>query len=230
MSEAKSSLATRRRKKQVTILAVLVGVTGLTWSKTLFGGSKRPAAAPPPGVTAVAPTPAAPRPGAPVPGGPAAAASAGAARIASFEQAMARMQVWPRALDRQVHVGPIEDIVPFEDLLGGGTETPEEAPILAPDPAGLVEVTPPPQPETELPDFEDLGLELTTTAIFGKTSYAVIDGERVKEGETLEIQVGLDTVRYEVSAILPRAVELRAGGRTHVLRISSRGPKLRGND
>jgi hypothetical protein len=226
MSEAKSSLATRRRKKQATILAVLVGVTGLTWSKTLFGGSKKPAAAPPPGVTAVAPAPAAPRPGAPVPAGTA----AGAARIASFEQAMARMQVWPRALDRQVHVGPIEDIVPFEDLLRAETETPEEASILAPDPAGLVEVTPAPQPEPELPEFEDLGLELTTTAIFGKTSYAVIDGERVKEGETLEIQVGLDTVRYEVSAILPRAVELRAGGRTHVLRISSRGPKLRGND
>ncbi|MGB0685583.1 MAG: hypothetical protein ACPGQD_05290 [Planctomycetota bacterium] len=222
MSEAKTSLAARRRRKQVTILAVLVGVTGLTWSKTLFGGSRKPTAPPSPSVTAVAP--------APFPGSNAAAASTGAARIASFEQAMARMQVWPRALDRQVHVGPIEDIVPFEDLLGAEGEALEEAPILAPDPAGLVEVTPPKEPEPELPDFEELGLELTTTAIFGKTRYAVIDGERVKEGETLEIQVGLDTVRYEVRAILPRAVELRAGGRTHVLRIASRGLKIRGND
>jgi len=163
------------------------------------------------------------------PSGP--VSSSGSGGIATFEQAMARMQVWPRALNRQSHTGPIEEIVPFEDLLNGGgqedLETPENA-LLGPN--SLVEMTPPPAPEAPQVAFEDLGLELTTTAIFGKNRFAVIEGKRYQEGELLEIQVGQATVRYEVSAILPRAVELRDGETVHVLRIASSGLQVRDSD
>lgn len=228
MSTQGSSLAARRKKKQLTILAVMVGVTGITWSRTLFGGSESPTptpTAPPAGIAAGAAsgTPAASR-------GPVAAVRNSS--IGSFEQAMARMQVWPKALDRQIHTGPIEEIVPFEDLTAEKEEILEpviEAPSFPPiDPSPLVETTP---EEPEQPDiaFEDLGLELTTTAIMGKNRYAVIEGERWMEGDTLEIQVDGQTIRYEISAILPRSVELREGETKYILRIATPGFQSRGN-
>lgn len=229
MSTQGSSLAARRKKKQLTILAVMVGITGITWSRTLFGGSESPAptpTAPPAGVAAGATS------GSPTgPRGPVAAVRNNS--IASFEQAMARMKVWPKALDRQIHTGPIEEIVPFRDITAGKEKIVEpviEAPSFPPiDPTPLVETTP---EEPEQPDiaFEDLSLELTTTAIMGKNRYAVIDGKRWMEGDTLEIQVAGQTIRYEISVILPRSVELSDGETKYTLRIASPGFQSRGND
>ncbi len=229
MSTQGSSLAARRKKKQLTILAVMVGITGITWSRTLFGGSESPTptpTAPPAGVAAGASAGAPTAPRGPV-------ASAHTSSIGSFEQAMARMQVWPKALDRQIHTGPIEEIVPFEDVTaekGKIVEPVIEEPSFPPiNPSPLVETTP---EEPEQPDiaFDDLNLELTTTAIMGKNRYAVIDGKRWMEGDTLEIQVAGQTIRYEISAILPRSVELRDGETKYTLRIATPGFKSRGND
>lgn len=229
MSSQGQSLAARRKKKQLTILAVMVGVTGITWSRTLFGGSDGPAPTPvatPPGVAVGAAA------GAPAASGPVVLTSAGT--IGSFEQAMARMKVWPKALDRKSHTGPIEEILPFEDL---SIEKPEEKAPLAAGPSfpplgptPLLETTPPEQPKQPEIDFEDLNLELTTTAIMGKNRYAVIEGQRLTVGDTFEFQVAGQTFRYEVSAILPRSVELRAGETKYVLRIASPGFETKGND
>jgi len=71
--------------------------------------------------------------------------------------------------------------------------------------------------------FEDLHLKLSSTAIMGKSRYARINGEQVTVGQEIEVQVGPETVRYEVSAIHAREVEIRYSGETYSLRIKVPG-------
>lgn len=63
------------------------------------------------------------------------------------------------------------------------------------------------------PSAETLvGLELTGTAVFGRSRYALFRGRRVKEGDRLG--------RYVVVAIRPREVDLNDGRRVLTVRIA----------
>jgi hypothetical protein len=216
------SAAERRQqkaaKKKVIILIFMAIATAMTWGKALFGKDDKPAAPAGPPTTAARPIPGAAGGAGPAPTGPRGAVSATStsSSISSYEQAVQRMTTWPNALKRRVHVGQIEEIVPFEteilaaaDLNNAGN--PAEKPQTA---------TPPPVVEQKI-EFEDLRLKLTTTAIFGKSSYARINGEKVIPGQKIEVQVGSKTIRYEVSAIYPREVEIRYSGETYILRIAA---------
>jgi len=213
----------RAQKKKVTILAVMVLFTAVTWSKTLFGkGDKKSSPA-----TSTASAPATPQGPSGLPVAPSAASVIRTA-ITSYEQAVARMDLWPVALDRQVHTGTIEELTPINDLLA--TDEPE---IVEEDLPPLETLEAPPLVEETLPEvpevlFEELRLKLTTTALMGKSEFAIINGERVVPGQTVEVQVDGQTVRYEVRAIGARMVELAYAGQTHVLRIGL--PGLLGQD
>lgn len=223
MAKELNKAQAKAQKKKVMILAVMVIITGATWSKTLFGkGDKKTGPA----------TPAATAAGAPASTGqPAAPAVATVVRtaITSYDQAVARMNLWPDALDRKVHTGNIEELTPINDLLASDIPAEESVPELpqieaAPQMPDLVEL-PPEEPEVL---FEDLRLKLTTTALMGKSEFAIINGERVIPGQEVAVQVDGQTVRYEVRAIGSRTVELAYAGQTHVLRIGL--PGLLGQD
>ena len=138
------------------------------------------------------------------------------------------MEIWPKALNRRFYAGQVEEIVPFDNevLEGGGVITDIQDGNNAEQMA-----TPPPPPVTQ-PGiaFEDVRLKLTTTAIFGKSRYARINGEKVVVGQEIEVQVGSETIRYEVSAINSREVEIRYSGETYFLRIDVPGPLNRAQD
>jgi len=213
MSEGLNKAHAKAQKKKIIILAAMVLGTGVTWSKALFGKDDKPTA--PPVVAATTNgTPSIPAPAAQ------SAAVATTSVIATYEQAVQRMDLWPQALDRQVHIGLIEELTPINDLLGNENsldfELEEEnlseaTPYLSPEIPTVV--------EEENVAFSTLRLRLTTTAHFGKSSYAVISGDRVKSGESVEVQVAGKSVRYEVRAIGTRMVEVAYQGTTHILRI-----------
>lgn len=220
-----ASAAERRQqkaaKKKIMILIFMASVTAMTWGKALFGKDDKPSAPAGPPPVAARPIPGAAGGAGPAPAGPRAAtiATTTSSSISSYDQAVQRMTTWPGALKRRVHVGQIEEIVPFEtEALANGGGAKDSGP-------GTVAVTveaAPPAPLVE-PDirFEDLRLKLTTTAIFGKSRYARINGEKVIPGQQIEVQVGSETIRYEVSAINPREVEIRYSGETYTLRIAA---------
>ena len=207
------------QKKKIKILVLMGAMTMATWGRNLIGGEEG-------GPAAAIPTPvsnAGPIPGAAGGEGPApptnlvAAAAPRKANITSYEQAVERMEVWPQAMNRRVFVGQVEELKPFErEELEEPLELPPlEAPQLEP-------IHIPTDDELDVA-FEDLNLYLSTTALFGKTRIAVINGHRMNEGESTEIQVRGKTVRYEVSKIRSREVEIRYAGELHVLRIQVPG-------
>lgn len=205
----------KAQKKKVVLLSVMVLATGATWSKTLFGKDDKP----------TAPTVAAASTNAASTATPAVALGS----ITSYGQAVRRMDLWPKALNRQVHLGTIEELTPINDLL-----TADDYPELGVE-SGIEEETPgylspeiPPVAEDDFIAFEALRLRLTTTARLGKTTYAVINGNRVKLGESVEVQVDGQSVRYEVRAIETRMVEVAYQGTSHILRIDL--PELQHRD
>jgi hypothetical protein len=219
-----ASAAERRQqkaaKKKVMILIFMAVITAMTWGKTLFGKDDKPAAPTGPPPVAATPIPGAAGGAGPAPAGPRAGvvATATSSSISSYDQAVQRMTTWPSALKRRVHVGQIEEIVPFESEALDNTDLVED-----PGPTAVattVETAPAPLIEPDI-RFEDLRLKLTTTAIFGKSRYARINGEKVIPGQKIEVQVGSETIRYEVSAINSREVEIRYSGETYLLRIAA---------
>lgn len=222
MAKELNKIQAKAQKKKITILAVMVLFTAFTWSKTLLGKDDKKSAP-------VASATSAGGPQAPsgLPTAPAAITVVRTA-ITSYEQAVARMDLWPVALERQVHSGIIAELSPINPLLASEEDfEEEELPplddyLMAPP---ALEGLPPEEPEVL---FEDLRLKLTTTALFGKTAFAIINGEKVSIGQTVEVQVDGQTVRYEVRAIGSRMVELAYEGQPHVLRIGL--PGLAGQD
>ncbi len=211
----------KAQKKKITILVVMVVLTALTWSRTLFGKGKK-TTPPPTAAAATTVTPAAATPNTSV--GPSttnSTATAASGVIRNYEQAVSRLELWPAALKRQVHTGAIEELTPINDLLN----TKEDVPLPT---APLAEAPPAHTQTTAVIDFRDLRLKLTTTARFGNATFAVINGERVQEGQTVVVQVGQETVRYVVRAIGTREVELSYGDSTYTLRIEL--PGLLGRD
>ena len=208
-------------KKKVAILVFMALATAMTWGKALFGKDDKPAAPTGPPPVAATRVPGAAGGAGPAPAGPPAATvgTTTSSSISSYAQAVQRMTMWPSALKRRVHVGQIEEIVPFESEALDNTQVVEDP---GPGIAVTTVDTPPPPPVVE-PDirFEDLHLKLTTTAIFGKSRYARINGEKVIPGQKIEVQVGSETIRYEVSAINTREVEIRYSGETYILRIAA---------
>jgi len=211
MGNQRNNAQAKAQKKKVMILAVMVLGTGATWSKTLFGKDDKPSAAST-SVVAVATAAA---------GTPAASVSTShALSISTYKHAVKRMELWPKALNRQVHLGTIEELTPINDLLGmsdGENEGPEKE-ILANLP-GLLGAEISPVDEEQGVAFEALHLRLTTTARFSKNTYAIISSEKVQVGDLVKVQVDGETVRYEVRAIGTRIVEIAFQGTTHILRI-----------
>ncbi|MDA0666913.1 MAG: hypothetical protein O3A95_04195 [Planctomycetota bacterium] len=212
MAKALNKAQEKAHKKKVVILSVMVLATAGTWSKTLFGKDHKAAE---PGV-AVASTGAA---GA-LTATPATPGVGATSSITSYDQAVRRMDLWPQALNRQVHLGTIEELTPINDLLSADDNSGfgNESGIMEETPAYLSSEIPP-VVEDEPILFSALRLRLTTTARFGKNHYAVINGNRVKLGESVEVQVDGQTVQYEVRAIETRMVEVAFQGTSHILLI-----------
>lgn len=222
MAKELSKSHQKAQKKKLMILGVMVLAAGGTWSKNLFGKGDKNASTPAPAATAIvagnAATPAAST--------AASSPAANSTSVTSYDQAVARMGLWPLALDRRVHVGTIEELTPINDLLEDTSmEDPkkEEEVLLAP----ILQPILPTLSEDPVFAFEDLRLKLTTTARFGKSTYAIINGDKVREGDTVEVQVDGETIRYEVRAIGTRMVEVAYGGEAHVLRIDLPGMQRR---
>ena len=214
MAKAMNKAQEKAQKKKVVILSVMVLATGATWSKALFAKDDKatsPAAVTAPGGAVSAN---------PVANNTATPATSASGSISSYAQAVGRMGLWPKALDRQVHLGTIEELTPINDLLltDDGLELAAELENIEETPAYLSSEIPPVMEEDTVA-FEALRLRLTTTARFGKNTYAVINGNRVKLGEIVEVQVDGQTVRYEVRAIETRMVEVAFKGTSHILRI-----------
>lgn len=232
MAKAMNKAQAKAQKRKVTLLIIMALVTATTWGKNLFGNADGDAD---PAVTSSANA----NPGAAGDAGNAPAnpivrrTNTGAATtsITSYDQAVKRMEIWPNALKRRVHEGIIEEIVPFETELEEEAISETEAAAASLVSAPVAEELPPPLIVVE-PSiaFEALRLKLTTTAIMGESRYAKINGTKVTVGQTIEVQVGSETIRYTVSAINPREVEIRYSGETHLLRISSPELLNRGQD
>lgn len=198
----------KAQKKKIIILAVMISFTAITWSKTLFGKDDKPA-------TTAATTVAAPT----NTGTKAVSVVSKLTMISSYSQAIDRMDLWPAALDRKIHVGTIEELTPINDLLSenDGTSSPKNGVVPEPSLARLLERLP--VGDTPPIDFEDLGLRLTTTASFGDSAFAIISGEKVQSGQAIEVQIDGSTVRYEVRSINTRMVEITYRGNNHILSI-----------
>ena len=226
-----STAAERQAQKRKRILMVLVAATALTWGRALLGGGDdAPAAATtvtagPTSTTRVAAGAARPAPGAKA--APRGGKAAGI-RIAGFDEAMERMEIWPQVLERKTHEGPIEDLVPFDDDWEGSAseEVAMEASLVeaaAPVPAVEPEPEPEPDPLSELRAYE-IGLELTSTALFGDSPMAVLSGQVVRLGDTVSVSSGPGAGDYLVVAIRPREVDLERADHRWTLTLDTRGP------
>ncbi|MDP7062344.1 MAG: hypothetical protein QF489_05350 [Planctomycetota bacterium] len=227
MAKTLNKAQAKAQKKKVMILVVMALATATTWGKNLFGrsdGDAESRGAPP---LAAAAVPGAAGGAGPAPAGPLVrpiTAGKKSTSITSYEQAVKRMEIWPNALQRRVHDGIIQEIVPIETEIENDGLLETDLVAEATEAVPVAEDLPPPPTAVQASiAFEDLRLKLTTTAIMGKARYARINGTKVTVGETIEVQVGTDTIRYEVSAINPREVEIRYSGETYFLRIPAPG-------
>jgi hypothetical protein len=194
----------KAQKKKRIILIALGTFTALTWGKAMFASDGKPdpyelqkqydtggAAGAPIGVP-----------------GQVGKASKGHGLIATFEQAVERMRLWPEALDRAFIEGPVHVLTPINDNM------------VAPTP---LDNTPKPEVRNLAPStssFGELGLRLTSTALFGSDRWAIVNGVRVREGEVLNLQVDGYAVRYVVESIRSREIVLRDGETVHNLKIT----------
>jgi len=217
MASSATKAHQKAQKKKIIILSVMMLATAMTWGKALFAKDEKSVAAANPTAAAL------PIAGAPLGAGSATASGSQAnsrTQISSYAQATQRMEMWPSALKRRVHSGRIEDIVPFaaESEITG----PADGELALESPTTSASPTPTAPVKLAIL-YEDLHLKLTSTAIMGKSRYARINGEQVTVGQVIEVQVGPETVRYEVSAIHAREVEIRYSGETYSLRIKVPG-------
>jgi hypothetical protein len=200
-----------QRKKAIT-LVVLLCCAGFVWSRTLFANDEvdRTAviASVAPSATAVARATAHP------------AAAGSSSKVVSYETALQRLEVWPKALNRKVFHGSIEEITPINNLLNTVMEEAVEASndtdLVSKE---IVEVI----DEQYLMsiDINSFDLDLSTTAIFGGTAVAIINGEQYRNGDYLELQFDGKSIRYEVSAIHSRRVVLHLGESEFELKIAN---------
>lgn len=206
MSETVTSTkAAKANNKKRNILIALAAITLFTWGKALFAGdgkddayARAKAAGTPTGPTAPV--------GSAGSGAGVAATASLRGTISTFQQARQRMSAWPDALDRNVIQGPIAEVLPFNTTL-------EPPKVEDPNPEPI-------DWSSGSISFEGLGLRLTSTAIFGKDRWAVINGQTVREGGILQLQVSGVGVRYVLEAVRPRAVDLREGEELHTLEIT----------
>jgi len=195
----------KAQKKKRIILIALGTFTALTWGKAMFASDGKPD----PyelqkqyesGGSGGAPV------GAPGPGR--AAVSKGHGLIGTYEQAVERMRLWPEALDRAFIEGPVHVLTPINDNMD------------APAPLASAAVPEVKNLAPSTTSFGELGLRLTSTALFGSDRWAIVNGVRVREGEVLNLQVDGYAVRYVVESIRSREIVLRDGETVHNLKIT----------
>jgi len=224
-----STATERQAQKRKRILMVLVAATALTWGRALLGGEdEAPAAATTAAAGSSTPNRAAAAAARPAPGSRPAprGGKASGIRIGGFDEAMERMEIWPQVLERKTHEGPIEDLVPFDDDWEGAAseEVAMEASLVeAAVPVPAVEPEPEPDPLSELRAYE-IGLELTSTALFGDSPMAVLSGQVVRPGDSVSVSSGAGAGDYLVVAIRPREVDLERADHRWTLTLDTRGP------
>ena len=196
----------KAQAKKRNILIALGAVTALTWGKAMFasdgkpdpyelqkqnGGAVNGAAVGTPGAVA--------------------SATAGSRRggISNYEQAVERMRLWPEALDRNFIEGPVHVLTPINS---NNLEAP--APVESNRVPEVINLAP------STTSFGELGLRLSSTALFGDDRWAIVNGVRVREGEVLNLQVDGYAVRYVVESIRSREIVLRDGETVHNLKIT----------
>lgn len=209
-----TNAAQRQGRKKMKILGALAAITLFTWSRQLFGGE-------PETKGAVETSGASSGASSTKSGSSAAKGPKTAKTILNFEQAMERMKQWPEALHRRVIDGPIEDLSPINWMLDPEPRMPEVETDPAPVASQPETVRPPAPEETEAAwtqehaDGSSLGITLRSTVLFGSKRYAVLNGVRYAEGETIVVGSG----RYLLASVRSREVLLSSGGRTWTLVI-----------
>ncbi len=206
-AQPRENAASRASRKQRKVLIVLAGVTLLTWGRHLLSKDDDK--------TVAAPA-AAPASGAVAPGAKARATAAAASRtkaILTFEQAQERMKLWPEALNRRVIQGHIEDLSPGNwqitpSIASVSLQSPSE-PAVARSAPEAADIQAP--PIEQVPTLGTLPLRLRSTVIFGQQRYAVIEGVRYAQGDTVEIKGGPASGLYLLQEVRPREVVLRQG-------------------
>jgi hypothetical protein len=205
-------LRQQAQRKKTIALVILLCCAGFVWSRTLFasnGGSRTSA------VASVAPS------AAPITDPTVHPATAGSSsKVVSYETALQRLEVWPNALNRKVFHGSIEEITPINNLLN----TVMEEAVEAGNDTDLVkkEVIEVIEGEDVMSiDINSFDLDLSTTAIFGGTAVAIINGDKYQNGDYLELKFDGKSIRYEVRAIHSRRVVLRLGENEYELKIAN---------
>jgi hypothetical protein len=205
-------LRQQAQRKKAIALAILLCCAGFVWSRTLFASddSSRTAA-----VSSVAPN------AAPITRPTVHPATAGNnSKVVSYETALQRLEVWPNALNRKVFHGSIEEITPINNLLN----TVMEEAVEASNDTALVneEVLEVIEGQDVIAiDINSFDLDLSTTAIFGGTAVAIINGDKYQNGDYLELKFDGKYIRYEVRAIHSRRVVLRLGENEYELKIAN---------
>lgn len=203
----------KAQRKKNTILVMLLLSTCFVWSRTLFAGDDSPTPAPVASTATAntaAATPTAATPTTATQSTAPYTRNAAAGGVNSYETALQRLEIWPKALNRKVFVGSIEEITPINNLLNGVMEEAvianESIREAAREATEVFEV----QNVTD-EEYSSIDAVLSTTAIFGDTAVAIINGDKYKIGDDLVLQLEEYSVRYEVSAIHSRRVVLRLG-------------------
>jgi hypothetical protein len=210
-----TNAAQRQGRKKMKVLGALAAITLFTWSRQLFGGEPETKEAVESSSGAAAATASVKS------GGTAAKGPKTAKTILNFEQAMERMKQWPEALHRRVIDGPIEDLSPINWMLDPAPSLTDEveAPEIVVSEPSTERSAPVEQPAvvwtSEHADGSSLGFSLRSTVLFGSKRFAVINGVRYAEGETIVAGSG----RYLLASVRSREVLLTSGGRTWILVI-----------
>jgi hypothetical protein len=205
-------LRQQAQRKKTIALVILLCCAGFVWSRTLFAsndGSRTSA------VASVAPS------AAPITGPTVHPATAGSSsKVVSYETALQRLEVWPNALNRKVFHGSIEEITPINNLLNTVMEEAVEAgndtDLVKKEVIEVIEGQ-----DVMSTDINSFDLDLSTTAIFGGTAVAIINGDKYQNGDYLELKFDGKSIRYEVRAILSRRVVLRLGENEYELKIAN---------
>ena len=212
MSSQGTKARQQAQRKKAVALIMLMLCTGFVWSRTLFAGDDS-SPAPAVTVTHIAASN--------VVTAPAPAISATPGEVVSYSTALQKLEIWPNALNRKVFRGSIEEITPINNLLNTVMRDAQLSNTEEPTEEESAEVA-------DQQDFTELAqniasqeLELSTTAIFGSKSIAIINGEKYEIGDNLELQFNGQSVRYEVSAIHSRRVVLRLGENNYELEIAN---------
>lgn len=200
------------QRKKAIALVILLCCAGFVWSRTLFANDDNSRAAV---VASVTPS------AAPVTSPTVHPAAAGSSsKVVSYETALQRLEVWPNALNRKVFHGSIEEITPINNLLNTVMEEALEASNDT-DLASKENLEVIDDQEVMAIDINSFGLDLSTTAIFGGTAVAIINGDKYQNGDYLELKFDGKSIRYEVRAIHSRRVVLRLGENEFELKIAN---------